>query len=144
MLNLNIAIREAQVNYRTKTNLPLIDVRAPELVAKLVRKLLPNNSQEHFFAFYVNCQMQVVYYSLLFIGTADSAPVSPREIFQRALLVGAHGVVLAHNHPSGDCTISAEDRKVHDELTEGGKLIGLQVLDSMVVTDSCYASIACD
>ena len=61
------------------------------------------------------------------------------EIFIKALLCGASGIVIAHNHPSGDTTPSKEDIESYNRLKEAGKLIGINVLDSVIVGDSYYS-----
>lgn len=52
---------------------------------------------------------------------------------------GASGIVIAHNHPSGDTTPSKEDIESYNRLKEAGKLIGINVLDSVIVGDSYYS-----
>lgn len=64
---------------------------------------------------------------------------NPREIFIKALLCGASGIVIIHNHPSGDTTPSEQDIKSYNRLKEAGKLIGINVLDSIIVGDSYYS-----
>jgi DNA repair protein RadC len=58
--------------------------------------------------------------------------VHPREVFQSAVLIGACGVIVGHNHPSGDPSPSPEDRAVTRRLADAGKLIGVPLLDSVV------------
>jgi DNA repair protein RadC len=67
------------------------------------------------------------------VGTLDASLVHPREVFRPAIRDAASAVILVHNHPSGDPTPSREDGNVTDQLTEAGKLIGIQVLDHIVV-----------
>ena len=52
----------------------------------------------------------------------------------RAVLVGACAVLVAHNHPSGDATPSAEDREITRRLVDAGALLGIPLLDSLVWT----------
>jgi DNA repair protein RadC len=61
--------------------------------------------------------------------------IHPREIFKPAILANAASVLLAHNHPSGDPTPSAEDMSVTRQLVAAGGLIGIEVLDHVVVGD---------
>lgn len=55
-------------------------------------------------------------------GSLNSSIVHPREVFKRAMLANASSIILAHNHPSGDCEPSREDRLLTNRLCEGGKL----------------------
>lgn len=66
-------------------------------------------------------------------GTVNMSVLTPREVFQKALLANAVGIVLLHNHPSGDCTPSKEDINVTKRLMEAGDIIGVNVLDHLVI-----------
>lgn len=131
----DVYIREVRVNYYP-TEEKLFDIRGPDDVARFVRKILTDNSREHFVALYLNGSHSVASYSIISIGTANQAPVSPVEIFQRAVLVGATAIVLAHNHPSGSLQPSEEDRRVTARLKDAGPLLGIRILDHIIVTDT--------
>lgn len=74
-------------------------------------------------------------------GTVNMSVVSPREVFQKALLANAVGIVLLHNHPSGDCTPSKQDINVTKRLMESGDIIGVNVLDHLVIGRPGYFSL---
>jgi DNA repair protein RadC len=74
------------------------------------------------------------------VGTVDSCPVDPREVFRAALASRATCVVLAHNHPSGDPEPSSLDVKLTARLVSGAELMGIRVLDHLVVGDGSYVS----
>lgn len=69
-------------------------------------------------------------------GSLNTSIVHPREIFKRALLLNAASIILAHNHPSGDTTPSREDTNITKKLVEGGKILGIEVLDHIIVGDN--------
>ena len=69
-------------------------------------------------------------------GSLNTSIVHPREIFKRALLLNAASIILAHNHPSGDTTPSREDINITKRLVEGGKILGIEVLDHIIVGDN--------
>ena len=73
-------------------------------------------------------------------GTVDSCPVDPREVFAAALSCGASCLILAHNHPSGVPEPSPEDIVLTRRLAEGGKTLGIQVLDHLIIGDGRYVS----
>lgn len=75
------------------------------------------------------------------VGTLDASLVHPREVFRPAIQDSASAVILVHNHPSGDPTPSREDHQVTNQLTEAGKLLGIQVLDHIVVARERSVSI---
>ena len=74
-------------------------------------------------------------------GTMNACPVDPREVFATALTARASAIVLAHNHPSGDPEPSAQDVALTAQLAEGGRLLGIKVLDHVVVGDGAFASL---
>lgn len=132
-------IREARVNY-LHCDHAMFKINSPADVANFVRSVLTDNSREHFVALYLNGQHQVAAYSIVSIGTANQAPVAPREVFQRAVLTGAISIVVAHNHPSESTVPSHEDRAVTTRLREAGELLGIKVLDHLIVTNSAFVS----
>jgi len=75
-------------------------------------------------------------------GTLTSSLVHPREVFISAVKEAAASLILVHNHPSGDPTPSREDEKITHRLVEGGKLLGLRVLDHIIVGQGRYFSFA--
>lgn len=74
-------------------------------------------------------------------GTLSRALVEPRQVLWPALARGAAGVVIFHNHPSGDPTPSLEDREVTRRLARAGRLLGIPVLDHVVVAEGGFASL---
>ncbi|MBV8973297.1 MAG: DNA repair protein RadC [Sphingomonadaceae bacterium] len=73
-------------------------------------------------------------------GTVNAAPVYPREIVKRALELGASGLILVHNHPSGDPAPSRDDIATTKAIVEAGKHLGLSVHDHVVIGRSGHAS----
>jgi DNA repair protein RadC len=74
-------------------------------------------------------------------GTVDQAPIYPREILKRALDIGAAGIVLAHNHPSGDRMPSAADVQASRALRSGGEALGVALLDHLILARSGWTSL---
>lgn len=72
-------------------------------------------------------------------GTVNSSLISPREIFIKALLVGAVNFLIVHNHVSGDETPSKEDRYMTELVLKGAQLIGLNFVDSIILGQSYYS-----
>lgn len=66
-------------------------------------------------------------------GTLNSSLVHPRELFKKALECSCAAIILAHNHPSGDPSPSAEDIKVTKQLVQAGKIMGVKVLDHIII-----------
>lgn len=73
-------------------------------------------------------------------GTVNQSLLSPREIYLCALNYHAVGIILLHNHPSGDATPSGEDFKITQRMKDSGELLGIELLDHIVIGDRCYFS----
>ena len=131
-------IREVAVQYRgNRRSLPS-PIRSGADVVRLVRKLVAGDAREHFITVLVNGRHHPIGYQVVAVGTATASLVHPREVFQAAVGAGAVAIVVAHNHPSGDPSPSAEDRSVTKRLVEAGNLLGIRVLDHVVVTPDGY------
>src|SRR2546429_585004 len=75
-------------------------------------------------------------------GILNSSLVHPREVFRAAIAEAAAGIIVVHNHPSGDPTPSADDRAVTRQLVEAGRLLDLPVYDHVIVGGDRYVSFA--
>ena len=69
-----------------------------------------------------------------------AAQVHPREVFKNAIKRSAAGIILIHNHPSGDPAPSREDKKVTARLSEAGDLLGIGVYDHVIIGDGKHIS----
>ena len=65
----------------------------------------------------------------------------PREVFKGALELSSASIIMIHNHPSGDPSPSREDIAVTEKLVEGGKLLGIDVLDHIIIGEGKYVSL---
>jgi DNA repair protein RadC len=75
-------------------------------------------------------------------GTVNQANPLMREIFQKALENFSVGIICAHNHPSGDCQPSQEDKLFTKELIAAGKVLQIKILDHLIIGDNKYYSFA--
>jgi DNA repair protein RadC len=67
------------------------------------------------------------------VGTINASLVEAREVFKEAIAYSAAYLILAHNHPSGDPTPSADDVAVTKRLVKAGELLGIQVHDHLIL-----------
>ena len=102
---------------------------------------LRNEKQEHFIAVYLDAKNVILRVATIHIGTADASIVGLREIFREAVRVGAVGVIVAHNHPSGDPTPSPEDIHVTQKIVEAGKLLDIPLLDHVIIGERRWVSL---
>ena len=77
---------------------------------------------------------------IMTVGTVNGSLVSSREIFMEALRHRAVGILLLHNHPSGDPTPSLEDRLVTEKIQKAGRLLDIRLYDHIVIGDGQYIS----
>jgi len=99
---------------------------------------------EHFMIMCMNTHNQPIAVAVPFVGGRNKATIDRSIVFQAVLLSGATGFIIAHNHPSGSPTPSSEDVQFSRELKKGANLIGVQLLDSLVLTNDpkTYSSLA--
>lgn len=117
-------------------------IRGPADVHRRLGPRLRDLSHEEFHVLLLNVHHRILDEVLVTRGILDASVIHPREVFRPAILAAAHGIVLVHNHPSGDPEPSAEDRAVTRQLVEAGRAVGIQVLDHVVLGDGRFASFA--
>ena len=98
-------------------------------------------SQERVVALYLDARNRPLARETIAIGGLRSSVIQPRDVLAPALRLPAAGLVLAHNHPSGDIRPSAEDLDVTRQLVAAVRLFGLELLDHLVVSRSGYCSL---
>jgi len=96
--------------------------------------------KEHFVVFYLNARNEVIHKEFVSIGTLSSSLVHPREVFKSAIEHSAASIICVHNHPSGDITPSEDDIKLTKRLVSSGLLLGIEVLDHIIITETDYNS----
>jgi DNA repair protein RadC len=77
-------------------------------------------------------------------GILNASLVHPREVFKAAVDHLAAGIVLVHNHPSGNTAPSREDRKVTGQMVRAGEILDIPILDHIIITENAHFSFACE
>lgn len=90
---------------------------------------------------YLSSRYEVIHDEVISVGSLTASIIHPREVFQPAVSHGAAAVIIAHNHPSGDCTPTEADHTITVRLREAGELLGIELLDHLIVTPNTYHSI---
>ncbi|HAA57124.1 MAG TPA: hypothetical protein DCE42_20330 [Myxococcales bacterium] len=98
--------------------------------------------QETFWILLLDQRNRVLKQQQVSQGSINRCTITPREIFTPALREKAVGMILLHNHPSGDPEPSTHDRKLTTQLREVSVLLGIKILDHIVVGDQSYVSFA--
>jgi DNA repair protein RadC len=101
---------------------------------------LVDRPQEHVITISLSGAHEVLRIRTVSIGLLNSCPVHPREIFVGPISDHAYSVILAHNHPSGDPTPSAEDKQVTRQLSQAAKTLGMKLLDHIIFARRGYYS----
>jgi len=108
-------------------------VRGPENVAAAIQSRLATEEVEVFLLVALDSQSRIRAVSEITRGILNSSLVHPREVFRVAIALGASGVILAHNHPSGDTTPSLDDQAVTRQLVAAGELLQIPVYDHLIL-----------
>ena len=106
----------------------------------LLESRMRHLDREHFCVVLLSANNAVIGIETISIGTLTNTPVHPREVFKPAIRQSASAVVLAHNHPSGDCMPSEDDIYLTERLVEAGQIIGIHVIDHIIVGEDRYYS----
>jgi DNA repair protein RadC len=121
---------------------PLSRIREPDDVARLFQNRLRDLQVEEFHLLALDSQSQVLREVLVTRGLLNSSLVHPREVFRAAIAEAAAGIIVVHNHPSGDPTPSAEDRAVTQQLVAAGRLLDLPLYDHVIIAGDRFVSFA--
>jgi len=115
-------------------------VRGPEdvyIYLEDMRKL----KKEQFRGLYLNARNKVIHDEVISIGTLTANLVHPREVFQPAIEYLACGVIVAHNHPSGDPDPSEDDLEITRKLSTVGKTMDIELLNHIIIGSKRYVSL---
>ncbi|MGB2579992.1 DNA repair protein RadC [Elusimicrobium simillimum] len=116
-------------------------IRTPEDVATYCRASLASAKEEVFEVIYLTVRNTIIKTEILSMGEIDRASISPRKIIEGALKAKAVGMVLVHNHPSGDPSPSSEDISFTREVIKAASVMGILVHDHIIVARGGYHSL---
>lgn len=122
---------------KTNSDVPVIQ-SMNDIVAQSVE--LRGKKKEHLLAFFLNARHQMIAKEIISIGTLTASLAHPREIFAPAIGKAAAGVILVHNHPSGDPSPSDEDIRLTKRIVQAGYIMGIDLLDHLIIAENgCYS-----
>lgn len=101
---------------------------------------ISGKQQEYFICMSFNGANEMIEKRIVTVGLLDKSQVHPREVFADVITDRAASVIFAHNHPSGELKPSNSDLKIHEQLTEAAKILGIRVLDHIIVSKKGYYS----
>ena len=120
----------------------LNQIRSSTDVKDLLLPYFANLTHEEFFYILLNRSNKVIKIEQLSKGGISGTVTDVRILFKNAVLASASGVVVAHNHPSGNLIPSESDKKITAKIKEAGNLLDIQLLDHLIIHDSDYYSFA--
>ncbi len=116
-------------------------IGGPRDVSNLLMPDLRYQKKEHLKSLLLDTKNRVLAIKTVSIGDLSSSIVHPREVYKDAVLASAASIIVAHNHPSGDPTPSAEDVAVTKRLILSGEIMGIDLLDHIVLGDGTFVSL---
>src|SRR5437879_382983 len=108
-------------------------IRSSADASTLLHTYLADVDREYFVIILVNQKNRIIGVNTVSIGSLTASIVHPREVYKSAILSNAASIICGHNHPSGDCQPSREDRALTERLVEAGKLLGISILDHVII-----------
>jgi len=123
-------VAEASIPYGTKCD-------APEMLAEFWEKHIATRpgfepEKEALYVILLDVKFQVIAANLVSLGSVNESVAHPREILRPAIALGAHSLVIMHNHPSGDVQPSGADTSVTKRLREACDLLQIKLLDHVI------------
>ncbi len=109
-------------------------------VYEVFKERLRHEKQEHVHLLLLDSRCRLTHTTELTKGTINSSLISPRDVFCEALNYNAAGIILVHNHPSGDPTPSKDDILITNSIHELGTIMQLPLMDHVIIGDNTYVS----
>ena len=108
----------------------------------LLRQNKIRRSQEYFWVVGLDNSNNILFVELISIGASNRVHVSPPDVFRMGIYKLAVKMILVHNHPSGNLKVSDTDKIVTNKLLKAGKLIEIDIVDHLIITEKKYFSFA--
>ena len=118
-------------------------IETPEDVYKLNEDMVHLN-QEEIRIVLLNVKKRVLRVETVTVGTVSSSVVTPREIYSRAVRSLSSGIILVHNHPSGEPTPSSDDKNITQKMIDAGRALSINLLDHIIIGKGCFSSLKRD
>ncbi|OQX85019.1 MAG: hypothetical protein B6D63_03205 [Candidatus Latescibacteria bacterium 4484_7] len=115
-------------------------ISSPEDLARLMFPEFKGLDREYFKAVLLNTKNTILRIVTVAIGSLNAALVHPRETFKLAVTSSAAGIILVHNHPTGDPEPSREDEELTFRFSRAGRLLGIELMDHIILGDGRFVS----
>lgn len=137
-------VAEASRIYETPTRIPVTDalrISQPSDAYEFFRTEMEHLEQEQLRTIHLNTKQRIISSRLIYQGTLNVTHVRLGEVFRYAIVDNASGIIVCHNHPSGDPTPSPEDAAITRELVKAGHLLDIDVVDHIVIGKGKFVSL---
>ncbi len=111
------------------------NICSPDIVAKIMKEEAKAD-RECFWILHLNSRNRVIEKELISIGITDRSLVHSREVFKKAIVNGAKGIITVHNHPGGSTDPSYHDLEIWKKLKKSGEILEIEVMDNIILTPS--------
>lgn len=137
-------LAEASRIYEVRTNQRIEDalqIKSPQDAYEFLRVEMEDLEQEHLRVVSLTTKNRIISAPLIYQGSVHTTVVRIAEIFRPAIMDNASGLIIVHNHPSGDPTPSPEDAAITREIVKAGALLDIDVMDHLVVGRGKFVSL---
>jgi DNA repair protein RadC len=116
-------------------------INSPADAAELVKPFIGVLDHEELWVIILDRRNKIMQFVKLYQGSVSASQVRVGEVFRQAIIEQASAIIIAHNHPSGDPTPSPDDVAVTRAIVQAGKLLDIEVLDHIVVSQDRFISL---
>ena len=137
------ALAEAAVELYKRVQIKQAERRqviSSETACNILRPLIGDIEKEEFWAIYLNQSNRVIRKERLSAGGLTGTLVDVRLIMKAALLCNATGMIIAHNHPSGNEKPSVEDNRITEQVKKAAETLNIRLIDHVIITSNTYYS----
>lgn len=116
-------------------------VESSQDAINVIKHFFDHDDKEKLYVILLNSRKDIIGINLVSIGTVDYVIMHPREIFKTAILTSASGIILVHNHPSGNVFPSDQDIAMTNKIIESGEILEIPILDHIIYSEEKSYSI---
>lgn len=110
-------------------------ITVPKIAANWIRPIIGTACREQILVCGMDASLNPTFIETIAVGSTSECYVSVAEVFKTALLTNSYGVMVFHNHPSGDCMPSKIDEYTTESISKAAKLLNIKFLDHIIVGD---------
>ena len=115
-------------------------VISSDTVCEILRPLIGDIEKEEFWAVYLNQSNRIIRRERLSVGGIAGTYVDIRLIMKEAILCNATGMIISHNHPSGNENPSPEDNRITEQIKKAADSLNIRLTDHIIITSNTYYS----